>query len=151
MMHTRNTTGERLKTARERRGWSQRMLAERSGVDSSTISRVESGETEQPDLDTRVKLCTALGIPLDSVFETGDGELIEMPPPEARLLEEAARVIHDLKVALELRATATLTTGGTIRTYVQRSCSACQGMTPDGASFCQHCGARLPDPLQEAE
>jgi len=120
-------------------------------VSTAYISRLEGNQFASPGTKRLRQIAAALGIPLDSVFETAEGELIEMPPPEARLLEEAARVIHDLKVALEMRVTATLRTRGDIQTYVQRFCPACQGMTPDGATFCQHCGARLPDPLQEAE
>lgn len=49
-----------LKTARERRGWDQKRLATESGVDQSTISRIESGETVNPSNGTVAKLETAL-------------------------------------------------------------------------------------------
>lgn len=49
-----------LKTARDRRKWDQKTLARRSGVNQSTISRLESGEVTNPSLDTVEKLELAL-------------------------------------------------------------------------------------------
>lgn len=49
-----------LKTARERRGWDQQTLARKSGVGQSDISRIESGRTTNPTIDTVRKLERAL-------------------------------------------------------------------------------------------
>lgn len=49
-----------LKTARERRDWNQKTLAQESDVDQATISRIESGETTNPSNDTVAKLEAAL-------------------------------------------------------------------------------------------
>lgn len=49
-----------VKTARERRGWDQKTLAQRSRVGQSTISRIESGEITNPSNDTVQKLELAL-------------------------------------------------------------------------------------------
>lgn len=49
-----------LKTARERRGWTQEQLAEASGVDKGTISRLEAAVITDPLTSTVDKLETAL-------------------------------------------------------------------------------------------
>lgn len=45
-----------LRTAREAKDWSQAELARRSGVDQTTISRIEAGETGNPSNATVAKL-----------------------------------------------------------------------------------------------
>lgn len=57
--------GERLKQVRERRGWSQRDLARNAAVDHAWISRLESGERHNIQLDAAAKLATALGVSMD--------------------------------------------------------------------------------------
>jgi transcriptional regulator with XRE-family HTH domain len=49
-----------LKPARERRGWTQEQLAELSGVDKATISRLESGVITNPLYETVRELERAL-------------------------------------------------------------------------------------------
>lgn len=49
-----------LRTARERRKWSQVALARKSGVDQTTISRIEAAETTNPSNATVQKLEQAL-------------------------------------------------------------------------------------------
>lgn len=51
-----------LKTARGRKKWDQKTLAQRSGVDQATISRIESGDTANPSNDTVKKLEETLGL-----------------------------------------------------------------------------------------
>jgi transcriptional regulator with XRE-family HTH domain len=54
----------RLKTLRQRRGWSQNQLSTHSDVSNSTISRIESGEIQSPGVDILRKLSGALGVDL---------------------------------------------------------------------------------------
>lgn len=51
----------RLTEWRERRGYSLRMLGERSGVSAATLSRIEAGKLS-PTVGVLVKLATALAI-----------------------------------------------------------------------------------------
>lgn len=51
-----------LRAARNRRKWTQDVLAEKSGVDQTTISNLECGRTTRPSFDTVLKLAKALGI-----------------------------------------------------------------------------------------
>lgn len=51
-----------LKAAREKKGWGLRETARHSGVPVSTISKLESGDLENPTFVTLVALRVALGI-----------------------------------------------------------------------------------------
>lgn len=78
-MHERNTIGERIWALIGRRGWSIRMLAERSGVDNGTLSRIISGETMSPTIGTLQKIAQSLGESVESL--TGGA-----PPPPAAVV-----------------------------------------------------------------
>ena len=56
-------TAELVRSAREQRGLSQRALAERAGVEQSTIARIELGEAD-PAYSTVVRLLDAAGFRL---------------------------------------------------------------------------------------
>jgi transcriptional regulator with XRE-family HTH domain len=56
-----------LRELRERRGWSLRQLAERSGVHYVTIAKIEA-EKLSPTVTTLDKLATALGISVRDFF-----------------------------------------------------------------------------------
>ena len=49
-----------LRRFRKEAGWRQEDLATQSGIDQGTISRLESGETKQPDTQTLRALARAL-------------------------------------------------------------------------------------------
>jgi transcriptional regulator with XRE-family HTH domain len=51
-----------LRTARKAKGWKMPELADRSGVNKSTISRIEAGEITNPSNDTVASLEAALGL-----------------------------------------------------------------------------------------
>lgn len=51
-----------LREARRSRGWTQEQLAAESGVDQTTISRLETTSNPNPTLETAERLATALGI-----------------------------------------------------------------------------------------
>lgn len=55
--------------SRKARGWTQTELARACGTTQSAIARLESGD-QDPKLDTMVKVCNVLGLPLT----VGDGE-----------------------------------------------------------------------------
>ena len=57
--------GERIKKARERRGWNQRELAKQAQVNHAWISRLESGERHNISLEAASRLAVTLGVTLD--------------------------------------------------------------------------------------
>ena len=59
--------GERLKEERQLRGWSQRDLARETGVNTDTISGIETGQHE-PRPSTLRKLAEGLGIEVRDFF-----------------------------------------------------------------------------------
>ena len=59
------TMGEKIQRARKQRRWSQWDLAERSKVPQATLSRLESGEQDNPTVDTLRKLSVTLGLSMD--------------------------------------------------------------------------------------
>jgi len=60
----------RLRAIRERRGISYRRLAKASGVNLSTIVRLESGDCD-PRLSTLEKLAKALGVTVPALLGAG--------------------------------------------------------------------------------
>lgn len=61
-----------LKTARLRAELTQEQLAERTGIDQSTISAIERGAIKSPAYDTVVRLARALDISPDELFPVPD-------------------------------------------------------------------------------
>ena len=51
-----------LAEARRRAGFTQDELADKSGIDQTTISSLETGRKSSPKFDTVVRLCRVLGI-----------------------------------------------------------------------------------------
>lgn len=65
------SVGVRLRQAREKRGWSQRELADKSEISASSIGYIESGE-KQPRGDTVESLAIALEVdPCWLLYGTG--------------------------------------------------------------------------------
>jgi transcriptional regulator with XRE-family HTH domain len=66
-MAWRTQFGSRLRTIRERKGFSQESLAERAGVDRKLIYRTELGQTS-PRLDAVVQIAESLGVQPSSLM-----------------------------------------------------------------------------------
>ena len=60
MAHLLGSIGELIGDLRRNKGWSQKKLAEKSGVTESTLSRIESGKTKQVDAVALGKIATQL-------------------------------------------------------------------------------------------
>ena len=59
--------GNRLREAREARGWTQAELAERIGVSRKTVNTVENG-VFVPSTVVALKLAGAFGCPVEQLF-----------------------------------------------------------------------------------
>ncbi|MDQ5855727.1 MAG: helix-turn-helix domain-containing protein, partial [Actinomycetota bacterium] len=64
--------GPRIRSERERRQVSIRALARDIGVSPSLISQIETGKS-QPSVSTLYAITSALGLPVEDLFDTGDG------------------------------------------------------------------------------
>lgn len=73
--------GDRIRAAREKKGWSQNELARRSHVSAPTVSRIESGETPFPTQRTVERLARALSVPSPELWGS---------PPLPRAVQEPA-------------------------------------------------------------
>ena len=59
---------QRIKTLRNRKGFSQEELSEKAGLSLRTIQRIENGETE-PRGDSLKRLALAFDVPLDEIVD----------------------------------------------------------------------------------
>jgi transcriptional regulator with XRE-family HTH domain len=66
--------GERIKDRRRKRGWTQEALAEHSGVPQPMISRLESGDRDNPTTHVLRNLACALGCSMDYLAGIYDEE-----------------------------------------------------------------------------
>ena len=62
--------GERVRELREKNGWSQEDLAERSGLHRTYVSGVERG-VRNPTLEVINRLAAALEVPLSVLMKLG--------------------------------------------------------------------------------
>lgn len=85
------TFGERLKQAREKRGWDQKELARRAQVEYMTIYRLERETHRTPRMDIAKKLAKTLGVSLDLLCGMYDdeGEVLPTPPKRPRSRQTA--------------------------------------------------------------
>ena len=63
--------GANLRRYRQRKGWSQPELSDRSGVRQTTISDIETGKMVNVRIATLEKLAAALGIRVTKLLDTG--------------------------------------------------------------------------------
>ncbi len=52
-----------FKTARKKRGLTQKQVADKAGIDSNTYSRIERG-VQKPELDNALNIAKVLGVDL---------------------------------------------------------------------------------------
>lgn len=67
-METKKLLGSRLKELRSGKGFSQEKLAERAGITSKYLSRIETGD-HFPSIEVLEKLCRSLEVELKDLFE----------------------------------------------------------------------------------
>ncbi|WP_429048948.1 helix-turn-helix domain-containing protein [Aeromonas hydrophila] len=59
--------GDNIKRIRRKAGMNQQELAERCGISKSQLSRLESGDQDNPLIKTIIPIATALGVSLDEI------------------------------------------------------------------------------------
>jgi transcriptional regulator with XRE-family HTH domain len=93
-----------VKEIRRRKGWSQKDLAEESGVGQDTISGIESGRHE-PRPSTLRKLADALDVEVADFFREPAVPLVEAPREAGRLSAvDVAKGAARRQIALENQA-----------------------------------------------
>ena len=66
-MSSKNSHLKNLKKLRHKKGWSQEKLAREAGISYQTLIKIERGYTENPKLQTLIKIAKALGVSLDKL------------------------------------------------------------------------------------
>lgn len=66
------TFQEHLKALRKKAGLTQRTLAEKSGVSYSYVTKLESGEADNPTYEILAALSAVLGAPLGALYDFAD-------------------------------------------------------------------------------
>lgn len=72
--------GDRIRESRGARGWSLRELARRAGISHTHVAQIESGDVADPSVAKIVGIAGALGVPVESLLESGVQPGV--PPPE---------------------------------------------------------------------
>lgn len=92
---------QRLRAERLARGWTQKQLAERAGIERANLARLEAGR-HSPRVDTLESLANCLELSLAELFETARGaaELRELNRRQLRSGVE--RLKANLRVQREL-------------------------------------------------
>lgn len=80
---------QRLRAERRARGWTQKELAARSGIERANIARLEAGR-HSPRVDTLESLAKAMSLSLAELFETGEAA-VEMTELSRRLTKSGVR------------------------------------------------------------
>ena len=76
--------GERIRELRNQRGWSQAILAEKSGVEPSNISHIERAATKL-SLPTLINIANALEVTLDELVY---GNLVKSDHISVKIIDE---------------------------------------------------------------
>lgn len=69
MSKKKSTIGVNIKKQRERLRISQDKLSKLAGVTLHTITKIESGATPDPRIETVKKIAGALGVPVDELLK----------------------------------------------------------------------------------
>ena len=94
---------DNLKSLKKEKGMSTKQIAEATKLPEKTISRILSGETDNPYVDTLHRIVTALGGSLDDIL--ADTKVVVAPQTFAEVKENADFVIAEnteLKEAVAL-------------------------------------------------
>jgi transcriptional regulator with XRE-family HTH domain len=74
--------GPKIRALRKKRNWSQKELAEASGVDQGVISRLEVGTQGSMRIDRLVAVARALRVATDDLFVSSDSPPVDPTDPQ---------------------------------------------------------------------
>jgi len=104
MQQTKSTLGSRISQLRERRGWTQKQLAERSRISVTFLSEVENNKPKSVGAEVLLRLASALGASLDYLLigtsTTHQPEEMIAVPPELTAAAEEQGWSHKDTIAL---------------------------------------------------
>lgn len=102
--HMSKTLGDRIKRAREERGWNQQRLADAVGVSRSAVSQWESGETKGLKPDNLIAVAEVLRVTVPWLVR---GEQIDTPAPATFIPaktggDDNALIVHVMDAAASM-------------------------------------------------
>jgi transcriptional regulator with XRE-family HTH domain len=90
----------KLRRLRQRLGWTQQDLAERSGVQRPTISKIETGNRQNLRTTTLQRLAQALGVTADDLLLAPPLHAVADRPPDYKTtLAAVVKLAEDLEQA----------------------------------------------------
>ena len=98
--------GDRIRSAREHRGWTQERLAQAAGISKGFLSDIEN-DKRNISSGSALKIADALGISLDYLLRGQSGERerqrqpVSIPPELSRLAEEMELSYRETLTLLE--------------------------------------------------
>lgn len=95
------TLAERVKELRNKLGWSQAVLAQKSGVTQATISRIENGRVANPLMRELQKLAETLGTSIDYLAGRDEKEKSEIKALVA-VWEQSCKILRDIRDLAEI-------------------------------------------------
>lgn len=91
------TMGKEIRQRREKKGWTQQVLAEKVGITGAFLSEIETGK-KRPSYETLSALAT--------VFNCSAGDLLNLESEEVRIEKQAIKKQADEKVEREIPGVA---------------------------------------------
>jgi transcriptional regulator with XRE-family HTH domain len=91
-LRSRNTLLTMLEATRETQGMTKRALADRAGLEASSVRRLLTSTTANPTTDNAFRLMAAMGIALEAKLPTGERVQLVSPGAKATAAEPAAAV-----------------------------------------------------------
>jgi ribosome-binding protein aMBF1 (putative translation factor) len=89
-LRSRNALLTTLERAREQQGMTKRKLAERAGLEASSVRRLLTSETANPTTDNAFRLMAAMGVSLEATLPTGERVQLVSPGAETPTPDRAA-------------------------------------------------------------
>lgn len=89
-LRARNALLTVLERTREQQGITKRALAERAGLEASSVRRLLTSETANPTTDSAFRLMAAMGITLEATLPTGERVKLVSPGTHTRAADRAA-------------------------------------------------------------
>jgi transcriptional regulator with XRE-family HTH domain len=94
---------ENLKEIKKEKKMSTKQIADKAGLPEKTVSRVLSGHTASPYIDTIDRLATALGVSISDILAgtktvVGDSNLVELQ----KIVDDQTAQIEELKATNDL-------------------------------------------------
>jgi DNA-binding phage protein len=89
-LQARNAMLTVLEATREAQGMTKRALADRAGLEASSVRRLLTSTTANPTTDNAFRLMAAMGIALEAKLPTGERVQLVSPRAKATAAESAA-------------------------------------------------------------